>query len=171
MSGAQASSSPIRNRTPLCVQRFESTARIDPQLFLVSANSFMGMPFASRNRVEGASMNAMSLIGRTISIKGEVMSEEPLTIAGHVDGSVEAAGYVLTIAEGGRATATLLADTIVVGGAVEGSLCANDKIVVSETAVIEGDLTAPGIRVADGAQVQGRIDTGNRRPGHGHVAT
>jgi cytoskeletal protein CcmA (bactofilin family) len=106
----------------------------------------------------------MSVIGRTISIKGEVLCQEPLTIAGHVDGSVEAAGHVLTIAEGGRATATLLADTIVVGGAVEGSLCANDKIVVSETAVIEGDLTAPGVRVADGAQVRGRIDTGNRKP-------
>lgn len=113
----------------------------------------------------------MSVIGRTISIKGEVISQEPLTIAGHVDGSVEAAGFVLTIAEGGRATATsLLADTIVVCG-VEGSLCANDKIVVSETAVIEGDLTAPGIRLADGAQVQGRIDTGKRRPGEVHLAS
>ena len=113
----------------------------------------------------------MSLIGRTISIKGAVMSQEPLTIAGHVDGSVEAAGCVLTIAEGGRATATLLADTIVVGGAVEGSLCANDKIVVSETAVIEGDLTAPGIKVADGAQVQGRIDTGHRKPSDAHASS
>lgn len=113
----------------------------------------------------------MSLIGPTISIKGEVLSQEPLTIAGHVDGSVDAAGHVLTIAEGGRATANLLAGTIVVGGAVEGSLCANDKIVVSETAVIEGDLTAPGIRVADGAHVQGRIDTGNRRPSDVHLAS
>lgn len=113
----------------------------------------------------------MSLIGPTISIKGEVLSQEPLTIAGHVEGSVDAAGQVLTIAEGGRATANLLAGTIVVGGAVEGSLCANDKIVVSETAVIEGDLTAPGIRVADGAQVQGRIDAGNRRPSEVHLAS
>jgi len=113
----------------------------------------------------------MSVIGRTISIKGEVTSQEPLTIAGHVDGSVEAAGHVLTIAEGARATATLLADTIVVGGAVEGSLCANDKILVSETAVIAGDLTAPGVRLADGAQVQGRIDTGSRRPGQAQKAS
>jgi len=113
----------------------------------------------------------MSLIGRTVSIKGEVISQEPLTIAGHVDGSVEAAGCVLTIAEGGRATASLLADTIVVGGAVEGSLCANDKILVSETAVIEGEMTAPGIRVADGAQVQGRIDTGHRRASEAHAGS
>jgi cytoskeletal protein CcmA (bactofilin family) len=108
-------------------------------------------------------MNSTSQIGRTISIKGEVISQEPLTIAGHVDGSVEVAGHVLTIAEGGKATATLLAATIVVSGAVEGSLCANDKIVVTETAAIEGDLAAPGVRVAEGAQVRGRIDTGDRK--------
>jgi hypothetical protein len=33
-------------------------------------------------------MTPTAHIGPTISIKGEVMSEEPLTIAGHVDGSV-----------------------------------------------------------------------------------
>jgi cytoskeletal protein CcmA (bactofilin family) len=108
-------------------------------------------------------MNSTSQIGKSISIKGEVISQEPLTIAGHVNGSVEVAGHILTIAEGGKATATLLAATIVVSGAVEGSLCANDKIVVSDTAVIDGDLSAPGVRVADGAQVRGRIDTGGRK--------
>src|SRR5262249_23607980 len=116
-------------------------------------------------------INVMSLIGRTISIKGEVTSKEPLTIAGHVDGSVEVTGCVLTIAEGGKATAALLADTILVSGAVKGSLCANAKIVLSETAEIEGELTAPGIQVADGARVQGRIDTGNRRPSEIHLAS
>jgi cytoskeletal protein CcmA (bactofilin family) len=116
-------------------------------------------------------MNSTSHIGRTISIKGEVKSEEPLTIAGHVDGSVEAGGHVLTIAEGGKATATLLADTIVVSGAVEGSLCANDKIVVNETATIEGDLAAPSVRVADGALVRGRIDSGNGKAKTLHLAS
>ena len=108
-------------------------------------------------------MNGTAHIGSTISIKGEVTSQEPLTIAGHVDGSVEVVGHVLTIAEGGKATANLLATSIVVSGAVEGSLCANDRIVVSETAVVEGDLAAPAVRVADGARVQGRIDTGDRK--------
>jgi cytoskeletal protein CcmA (bactofilin family) len=108
-------------------------------------------------------MNGTAQIGPTISIKGEVTSQEPLTIAGRVDGSVEVVGHALTIAEGGKATATLLAATILVSGAVQGSLCANDKIVVTETAAIEGDLTAPSVRVADGAAVQGRIDTGGRK--------
>jgi cytoskeletal protein CcmA (bactofilin family) len=107
-------------------------------------------------------MTPTAHIGPTISIKGEVMSEEPLTIAGHVDGSVEVVGHALTIIDGGRVTATLLASTIVIGGAVQGSLCANDKIVVSETAVINGDLTAPALSVADGAQVHGQIDAAGR---------
>ena len=108
-------------------------------------------------------MSNTAHIGPTISIKGEVTSEEPLTIAGHVDGSVEVAGHALTIVEGGKATATLLAGTIVVSGAVQGSLCAHDKIVVNKTAVIDGDLAAPALSLADGAQVQGRIETGSRQ--------
>jgi cytoskeletal protein CcmA (bactofilin family) len=130
-----------------------------------------GTGFASPTRIEGACMNVTAQIGPTIAIKGEVRSEEPLTIAGRVDGSVEVVGHALTIAEGGKATATLLAATIVVGGSVEGSLCANDRIVVSETAVIEGDLAAPAVRVADGAMVQGRIETGDRRAGDLHRAS
>ena len=108
-------------------------------------------------------MDARAHIGPTISIKGEVTSEEPLNIAGHVDGSVEVVGHPLTIMEGGKAHATLLASTIVVNGAVQGSVCANDKIIVSETAVVEGDLTAPALKLVDGARVQGRIDAGGKK--------
>jgi cytoskeletal protein CcmA (bactofilin family) len=108
-------------------------------------------------------MNSPWHVGPTISIKGEVISREPLTIAGHVNGSVEVVGHALTIAEGGRVAATLLANSIVVSGAVKGSLSAKDNIVVAETAVVEGDLAAPSVRVADGAVMQGRIDTGDRK--------
>ena len=116
-------------------------------------------------------MHTTARIGPTISITGEVTSQEPLTIAGHVDGSVEVVGHPLTIVEGGRATATLQATTIVVSGAVQGSLRASEKIVVSETAVIDGDLAAPGLSLADGAKVHGRIDTGDRSAKPLHLAS
>ena len=116
-------------------------------------------------------MNATPHIGPTITIKGQVTSEEPLTIAGHVDGSVEVLGNTLTIVEGGKATATLLATTIVVNGTVDGSLCANEKIVVNATASIDGDLTAPAMSVADGAQVRGRIDVAGRTAKALHLAS
>lgn len=113
-------------------------------------------------------MNGTAHIGPTISIKGEVKSEEPLTIAGHVDGSVEVVGHPLTIEQSGKASAGLLAATIVVHGKVQGSICAHDSIVVSETAVVDGELAAPAIRMADGAKVQGRIDAGGRKSKQAH---
>ena len=134
----------------------------EPQFVSVDAALLHGTPFASRIRLRGTSMNATAHIGPTISIKGQVISEEPLTIAGHVDGSVEVVGHALTIMDAGKVTATLLATTIVISGAVDGSLCANEKIVVGGTAVIKGDLTAPALSVADGAQVYGQIDVAGR---------
>jgi len=54
------------------------------------------------------------------------------------------------------------ADTIVVGGRVYGKLQAGSRIVVHQTATIEGDLIAPAISLAEGANVQGRVETAAR---------
>jgi hypothetical protein len=37
--------------------------------------------------------------------------------------------------------------------------------------VIDGDLAAPALSLADGARVQGRIDTGDRRAKELHLAS
>jgi cytoskeletal protein CcmA (bactofilin family) len=108
-------------------------------------------------------METAAHIGPSIRIKGEITASEPLTIAGYVDGSVEVQGHPLTIMVGGRVSATLVADTIVVGGSVNGRLNAGARIVVRDTATIEGDLSAPAVSLADGATVQGRVQTAERQ--------
>lgn len=109
-------------------------------------------------------MDAAAHIGPSIRIKGEVTAREPLTIAGHVDGSVTVEGHSLTIVPGAQVTATVAADTIVVAGTVKGRLNAGSRIMVRETATIEGDLTAPSVSLADGATVHGRIETREQKP-------
>lgn len=108
-------------------------------------------------------MDMAAQIGPSIRIKGEITASEPLTIAGSVDGSIEVEGHPLTIAAGGRVSATLIAHTIVVGGSVNGRLNAGARIVVRDTATIEGDLSAPTVSLADGATVQGRVETAERQ--------
>src|SRR4051812_33661442 len=107
-------------------------------------------------------MDATAHIGQSIRIKGDVTSQEPLTIAGQVDGTVEVNGHLLTLAPEARVNATLTADTIIVGGTVNGSLLAGTRILVRETATIDGDLSAPAIALADGATVRGRVETTKR---------
>jgi cytoskeletal protein CcmA (bactofilin family) len=109
-------------------------------------------------------MDAIAHIGASIRIKGEVTASEPLTIAGHVDGSVVVDGHPVTIVAGGQVTATVAANTIVVSGAVNGRLSADVRIVIRETAVVEGDIAAPSVTLADGATLHGRVETRERKP-------
>jgi cytoskeletal protein CcmA (bactofilin family) len=107
-------------------------------------------------------MSAAALIGPAIRIKGQVTAREPLTIAGSVDGSIDVSGHAVTIAAGGQVSANITADEIVVGGDVKGQLDATARIRVNETATIQGDMKAPKVSVADGAQFQGKVQTAQK---------
>jgi cytoskeletal protein CcmA (bactofilin family) len=107
-------------------------------------------------------METMATIGPSIHIKGEVTSGEPLLISGQVEGTVSVDGHALSVDGSGRLTATVIADTIVVSGWVSGSLRAGARIVVRDTATIDGDISAPIIALADGATVHGRVETSQR---------
>ena len=110
-------------------------------------------------------MNTTARIGASIHIKGEVTSQEPLAIAGRVEGTIEVDGHPLVADAGSDIHATVTAHTIVVAGRVNGSLMAGARIEIRDTATIEGELSAPAISLAEGATVHGRIETVGRAPG------
>jgi cytoskeletal protein CcmA (bactofilin family) len=108
-------------------------------------------------------MNTSAQIGPSIHIKGEVFAQEPLTIAGHVVGTIDVSGHPLVVTDSGTIAADIVAHTIVIGGNVNGKLLADGRIVVSKTATVAGDLSAPALSVDDGAFVQGRLEVTGRR--------
>jgi cytoskeletal protein CcmA (bactofilin family) len=107
-------------------------------------------------------MQSNSVIGLSITITGDITADEPLTIAGRVDGTVSIAGHSLTIDDAGHVNADVQADAVVVSGHVTGSLVATKRIVIRESAIIDGSLSAPVLSVADGAQLRGKIDIAGR---------
>jgi cytoskeletal protein CcmA (bactofilin family) len=106
----------------------------------------------------------MSHIGASIRIKGEVTAQEPLTISGQVDGSVDVSGHELTVAAGGRVTADLTAERIVISGEAKGKLTAAAVICVAATGQVEGELKAPAVSFADGAYVKGHVEATGKSP-------
>jgi cytoskeletal protein CcmA (bactofilin family) len=108
-------------------------------------------------------MDVPAHIGASIRLKGDITSSEPLTIAGRVEGSVTVTGHTLTIAAGSHLTATVSADSIVVAGSVKGKLTASTRIVLRETASVEGEASAPSVNMVEGATVHGRIETSKKR--------
>ena len=103
-------------------------------------------------------MQATSTIGQSITITGDITADEPLTIAGRVDGTVSIPGHTLTIDDAGQVNGDLHADTVVLSGHVTGSVLAVSRIAIRATAVIDSDLSAPVLKVEEGAQVRGKLD-------------
>jgi cytoskeletal protein CcmA (bactofilin family) len=108
-------------------------------------------------------METAARIGPSIRIKGEVHSGEPLVVAGHVDGTIEVNGHPLTIDAGGSIEATVTAHTIVISGSASGILTATARVVIQDTAKVDGDISAPLVSLAEGALVNGRIETAERK--------
>jgi len=101
-------------------------------------------------------------IGQSVQIKGELMGKEDLTIEGKVDGKILVKEHNLTIGTNGHITAEVHAKTVSVLGHVTGNITADDKIEISESGTVEGDLLAPRVAIADGAKFRGSIDMGSK---------
>jgi cytoskeletal protein CcmA (bactofilin family) len=97
-------------------------------------------------------------IGQSVQIKGELSGNEDLTIEGSVDGKIMLKEHNLTIGANGRITAEISAKTVVVIGKVTGNITASDRVEVSETGVVRGDIRAPRVALSDGSTFKGSID-------------
>lgn len=96
-------------------------------------------------------------IGSTLVIKGEISAQEPLSIAGRVEGTIDVSGHILTVEQGASVAADITADGIIVAGEVRGSIAADVRIQLLASAQVDGDLSAPRIAVEDGAIVRGKV--------------
>ena len=108
----------------------------------------------------------MVWVGKSVVFKGELVSSEDMSIDGRVEGTVEVRDHTLTIGPDAEIHADISAKTIMIHGAVTGSIKASDKVDIRETGKIDGDITAPRVAMAEGADLHGRIDTlSGREPG------
>ena len=103
-------------------------------------------------------MQATSIIGQSITITGDITADEPLTIAGRVDGTVSIPGHSLTIDNAGQVNGDLQADAVIVRGHVTGSVVATGRIAIGATAIVDSSLSAPVLRVEEGANIRGKFD-------------
>jgi len=99
-----------------------------------------------------------AVIGATIKIKGEVSGDENLLIEGGIVGSVSLNGHDLTIGEKGEVQADLTAKTVKVEGQVTGDIQGEEKVIITKSGRVRGDITAPRVTLEDGAKFKGAID-------------
>ena len=122
-----------------------------------------------QERSDGKGVEPMANIGKSITIKGDLNGNEDLVIEGNVEGKVELPDNQLTIGANGAVKAEVSAKSVVVIGRVTGNVRGTDRIEIQATGVVQGDVSAPRLVVAEGAVLNGSIqmtagDTPAARP-------
>lgn len=99
-----------------------------------------------------------AMIGPTIQIKGAIKGEENLVIEGRVEGSVELSGHDLTVGQKGQVDADLNARTVKVEGQITGDISGSEKVIITKSGRVLGNIIAPRVTLEDGAKFKGSID-------------
>jgi cytoskeletal protein CcmA (bactofilin family) len=113
-------------------------------------------------------------IGKSVLIKGQILSKEDLVIDGNVEGSVEAQENRITIGPNGRVVANVKARDVVVLGNLKGNIEASGRVEIRKGANLVGDIRYAKISIEEGADLRGslemiRVDAKTEPPKAGEV--
>lgn len=102
-----------------------------------------------------------TLIGRDTRVHGDIQFTARCHVDGYVRGNVRAldseVGSILTIAEGGCIEGTVTVPVLELAGTVKGDVVASEKVELSSTARVVGNVQYNLIEMAIGAEVNGKL--------------
>lgn len=104
----------------------------------------------------GATIGAT--IGSTIRIQGDISGAENLLIHGKVEGKISLQKNDVTVGQSGQINADISAKTIQIDGEVNGDINGAEKVVITNTGRVRGNIVAPRMTLEDGAKFKGSID-------------
>jgi len=97
-----------------------------------------------------------SIIGAQTAFQGKFHLKGTLRIDGSVQGQVNADCVVLS--ENGVIKGEVKAGKIIIGGKVEGILCAQEIVEIKATGKVQGDILTKKFSVAEGGEFNGKIE-------------
>ena len=105
-----------------------------------------------------ATSGRAAVIGPGIHINGDVIGSENLIVEGKVTGKIKLVSHQVDIGQSGQVKADITAKVIKIAGTVRGDLNGTEKVVISRSGNVHGNITAPRMTLEDGAIFKGSID-------------
>jgi cytoskeletal protein CcmA (bactofilin family) len=99
-----------------------------------------------------------TVIGRSVTIRGELSGKEDLYMDGVVEGTIALIEGRLTVGPNARVMADIDARDVVVYGFVDGNITATGRIELRESAVVKGDIVAGRLSIEENATIKGRVE-------------
>ena len=104
-----------------------------------------------------------SVIASGVVIEGKIDGRGDLCMAGNLNGNIHLKGN-LSVEPGARIAGAVQADTVTLGGAIDGNIDASNHMTLLETGQLVGDLKAGFVTVAAGARMRGKVEFGWDKP-------
>ena len=101
-----------------------------------------------------------ALIGPQVVIRGDVEFAGGLYVEGKVIGKLvaaEGAQAMLTVAENGAIEGQVVASTVVISGRMDGDVHASERVELTASARVNGNIHYQVVEMAAGAQLTGRL--------------
>lgn len=107
-----------------------------------------------KNKKKRASERTDTLIGPGSEVEGVLQCEDDLRIDGRFNGSIKTQGCV-TIGEAAIARSNISAREVIVAGKVYGDVTAENKLTITTTGQMYGDVHAASLIVMEGGLLHG----------------
>ena len=99
-----------------------------------------------------------TVIGANTIVKGDLSGEGSLRIDGKFEGTVDLPSSDVTVGETGQVTVDITAKVVTIEGYVKGEINGVERVIISKTGRIHGNISSPRVVLEDGGQLSGRID-------------
>ncbi len=102
--------------------------------------------------------NHETIIGKDISIEGNIRGKEHMVIDGSVKGTIEMETHNFALGPDGQVEGEIHARNISISGKMKGNIKTPGKIEITEQANFQGDILAKSIAVENGAFFKGSVE-------------
>ncbi len=106
----------------------------------------------------GTSIGATSVIAEGVYLKGNLIGDKNLMVAGSIEGRIDLRSGDVIVRESGTVKANIIADQITIYGTVYGNVTGLKQVSVSRTGKVHGDITSPQVSLEEGCTFKGAVD-------------
>ncbi|MDR0496493.1 MAG: polymer-forming cytoskeletal protein [Treponema sp.] len=104
-----------------------------------------------------------TILSKDIDFSGTLNFEKPFLIRGRLSGNIKASG-LLVVDEEAVVEADINASKVVIRGSVKGDVSASEKVEITITGKLIGNIKAPEIMMETGCTFNGRCTMTERKP-------
>ncbi len=98
-----------------------------------------------------------TIISKGCHIKGDVSGNDDMSVFGKIEGTITLKNNSVTIEKSAQINADVFAKIVNVNGNIKGNIESSEKIVITDSGNVTGNMSAPKVILKDGSYFKGNV--------------